>query len=159
MTFAVNTLFIHRAHPSPPRRGAGGEVDLLIPQQFTHVFAENVKFQVHHTPHLKGVKIGYFIGVGDDGHLEGVVPGIDHSQAHSVHGNGPFFYSHIALFCLFFVKDIFKRVIPAALSCLNSRANGSLVDMSLDNVPIQTPVHGHAAFQVDFRPLFQQTKV
>lgn len=99
------------------------------------------------------MKIGVLIGIRNDGNRKMMPSRIDHCEAYTVYANGPFFDGDIFLMGL-----VFKVKKPTALSKMDSRAPTHLIDMTLDDVSIQSMVHHHGSFQVDQMAYLQSAK-
>ena len=58
---------------------------LFILHQSADVFADDVKLKVDHRTYLNIVEIGILKSVRDNGHLEGVISGVAHCKAYTIH--------------------------------------------------------------------------
>ena len=113
-------------------------------------FAEYIEFQIDFSPCLYGVEIGVLIGKGDNVYLERVVRGVAYGKADTIYGNGAFVYAEIAFTGHFEVEGIAESVDIAALGVFDICAYGCLVDVSLDDVPVEACIDGKGTFQIHF---------
>lgn len=113
-------------------------------------FTEYIEFQIDFSPCLYGVEIGMLVGKGDNVYLERVVRGITYCKADTVYGNGAFVYAKIAFTGHFAVEGIAEGVDVTALGVFNVCAYGCLVDVSLDDVPVEACIYSQGTFQIHF---------
>ena len=86
--------------------------------------------------------------IRNDRYLKTILLRITDSQAHTIDTDGTFLDSYISLLRHLLVERIFERIIPASICIFHTCTNGSLVDMPLHDMSVQTSVHHHTAFQI-----------
>ena len=125
-------------------------MNLLI-LKFVHsrnVFPDDVELDVDDGSLLDGVEVGVVVGVGDDADLEGVGCGTANGKADTIDSHATLIDSEIAVLDHLLRALVFEGVLMAALLVLDADANGSLVNMALYDVSVQSPVHHHRAFHI-----------
>lgn len=127
--------------------------------EFADVLPYDVEFEVHHRPFLYLTEVRVFVCIGYNGNLEAIEAGVAYGQTDTVHADRPFLYRRISLAGTFLVERIFKGIIPASVGFRDLGTYGSLIHMPLDDMPIQTPIHQHAAFEIDKAPGAEKSQV
>lgn len=117
--------------------------------QAGYVFSEDVKLKVDHRAHLDITEVGVCTGVRNDGHLESVVGGIADREGNAVYGYRPLVYREVSAPRHVGIELVFKLKVSTSVGIPHADATGCLVNMTLDDVPVQPPVHRHGAFHID----------
>lgn len=89
------------------------------------------------------------VGEGDYGDGEGVGLAVDDGEAHSVDAYGAFLDGEVAFAGELGRDVVFEGVVPAAVGLLDVLADGSAVDVVMDDVSVEPSVHYHASLDVD----------
>src|SRR5690606_16319730 len=112
-----------------------------------NIFTYDIKFEIDLTPHLELVEVGMFIGIGNNRNRKAAFERIEAGQARPVDRDRSFFHRDVSLSSI-----ISKVKYPAAILfcyCIN---RSHLIDMTLYNVSIKSPVRRHTPFQVHLFP-------
>ena len=123
------------------------------------ILANDVKLDVHTASHLEGMEVGVLVGVGDDGHLEGIVRRVAHRQAHPVHRHRTLVHGQVSATRHLSVKRIFEGEVPASLRIVDGNALCRLVHMALHDVSVQPSVHHHRALHIHLVAHAEQPQV
>ena len=132
---------------------------LFILHQSANVFTYDVELKVDHRAYLDIVEIGILKSVRDNGHLEGVISGVAHCEAHTIHRNRALINGKVATLSHRLIESIFECEIVAAIGIINGYASGGLVNMTLHDVAIQTTVHHHATLNIHLITHLEQAQV
>src|ERR1700684_947800 len=108
------------------------------------VFPDQIEFQVDGRGRDDGLYIGMFERIGDDGDVKAIFFDVKDGEADAIETNGAFFDHEVAKF-----PGVFEAKKPAAVVFFDVGAGSGRVDMTLDDMPIEAAVQGHAAFEVD----------
>lgn len=63
----------------------------------SHVFADDIKFEIYRIAYLYLIEVSVFERIGDDGYGEPIGLGVHYRKADAVDRNRPLFYCDIAL--------------------------------------------------------------
>ena len=85
-----------------------------------------------------------FVGVGDDGDIEPGSLHVEDGEADAVEADGAFFDDEVAEFL-----GEFEAEFPAAVEFFAFGADGGGVDVTLNDMAVESAVHEEASFQVD----------
>lgn len=132
---------------------------LDVPHHIAQVFADNVEFEIYDTARFDAVEIGVLVRVGNDRHFEAVGLRVADREAYAIDGDRTFFDGGISLCCHFGREIVCERVTPTAVLFYDRKTACGLVYMSLYDMSVQSAVHLHAAFEIDFVADFQQPEV
>src|SRR5581483_1833810 len=101
------------------------------------------EFQIDGASGIDGLDIGMLEGVGDDGDVEFRSFHVEDSEADAVEADGTFFNDEVAeLF------GEFEAELPGAIRFFSVGAGSGGIDMTLDDVAVETAVHREAAFKI-----------
>ena len=100
-----------------------------------------------------------FVGIGYNGNLKTAGSGITNGKTHAIDRDRPFLDSRISLTHHIGSRVIYKRVIPTAIGLFHLRTPGCTIDMSLNDMPVETTVHKHTTFEIHFIAGFQQSQI
>ena len=100
------------------------------------VFSDNVEFQIDHRASFYLAEIGMFKRVRNNRHFETVIRWCTHRKTNAIYGNRTFIYRQVTFFRYFFIEIVPESVVPAAAGFGNIGANGSLINVSLHDVPV-----------------------
>ena len=123
------------------------------------VFADDVELNVDNGAWLDGMEVGVVEGVGNDADLEGVFRGTAYGEADTIDGHAALVHGEVAVLHHLFRALVFEGVLMAALLVLDADANGSLVNMALYDVSVQSPVHHHRAFHIHLVANLEQPQI
>lgn len=113
-------------------------------RQFRQIFADNVEFEIDEVAGLEVLKIGVFKGVWNDGNGKPIFGRLHHRQTDAVDTNRAFVHQNPAL-----AGRIFQLEIPAPVPVFDSGHDTCRIHMPLYDVPVQTSVRRHRAFEID----------
>ena len=139
-----------------PRTGTSVTLKLL---QSGDVFAEDVEFKVDDGAYTDVAEVGVLEGVGDDGDLEGVAGGVADGEADAVDGDGAFVDGEITLPGHLAVFGVFEGEVGGAVGIVHRDTLGRFIDMTLNDMTVESSIHQHGAFYIDFIADLQQTEV
>src|SRR5690606_33440085 len=111
--------------------------------QLPHILPDDIKLQIHRVALAALGEICGFVGIWDDGHRDGAVAGVKAGQADAVNGDRSLLYSYV-----FQGRVICTSEEPASIDILNAFDHSGLVDMSLYDMSVESPVVQHATLQV-----------
>lgn len=105
------------------------------------------------------MEICVFERIGNDAHLEGIFRRSAHGEAHAVHRDAAFVNREIPALCHSRVIFIGEGEGSASVHVFHLGADGSLVNMTLHDVSVQTTVQKHGTLDVDFIAHLQSSEV
>ena len=112
------------------------------------------------------VEVGVVIGVGDDAHGEGPLPGTfkrcrgaAHGERNTIDGHGAFIDSKVAATNHLCIHVVLEGELIAAILILHTHAACRLIDMALHDVPVQASAHLHGAFHVHLIADLKQSEI
>ena len=118
-----------------------------------HVFAEDVKLEVDDGADLDVFEVGILLGVGDDADGDVAFAALyirfAGGEADAVDGDGAFVHAEISAGDHLFGGVVFKAVVPASIGFVGVNTNGFLIDVSLDDMSVETSSHEHGTLDVD----------
>ena len=126
----------------------------ILLHQSGDVFPDDVELDVYDGSDPEGVEIRMLVGIRDDRHLEGIVAGVDHGQAHAVHGNRPFLVRDVPG-----RRVVGEREVSVSFGFFDRGTDRRLVYVPLHDVSVQQGVRLHAALEVDFIADREQAQV
>lgn len=109
-----------------------------------HIFADHIEFEVNLIAWLKGLHIGMFIGIGDDGQIEPGLFDVEDGKTDAVEADGAFLNNEVAEFF-----GEFEAEFPTAVQFFTVQTGSGGIDMALDDMAVQSSVHPQASFEVD----------
>ena len=127
--------------------------------QAGNVFANDVKLQVDNGADLDIAEVCMFESVGDDSHLESVLRGVAYRQTDAIDRDGTLVDGKVTMTRHLLVLFVFEGEIGAAIGILHSDAAGSLVDVSLNDMSVETSIHQHRPLDVHLIADLQQSEV
>ena len=117
---------------------------MLIVHESGHIFSDHIEFQVDPGTGSNGLDIGMIVSVWNDGDIEFGFFHVKDGQAGAVEADGAFFDEEMAEFF-----GEFEPEFPAAVQVAAFETDGGGVDVSLDDMAVETAVHDEASFQID----------
>lgn len=114
------------------------------------IFADDVELNVDNATNNEVMKVGVFEGIGNDAHLKCVGRGTADCQGYTIDGDTSFVHAEIAASDHVVVAVISERKLVRPVLILYGYALRCTVHMSLYDVAVQTAVHEHGTFYIDF---------
>jgi hypothetical protein len=112
--------------------------------QAGHIFADHIEFDIHFVAGKDSFYIRVFEGVGDDGDGEIFLFYVKEGEADAIEANGTFFDDEGGEF---FGEG--ETEFPTACLFVSIQAGGGAIDVSLDDMAVETSIHCQASFEVD----------
>ncbi len=98
-----------------------------------------------------------FVGVRDNGYPERIFGRSNNRQTHAIYGHRAFINRHVSPLCHFTIKFVFKSEIPATIGFFHFLTHCCVVDMSLNDMPVESTIHHHTPFQIHLTSYFKQS--
>ena len=122
---------------------------LLELLQTGNVLADNVIFNVDDRSDADVLEVGVLHSVGDDGHLESITGGMADGEGDTIDGDAALVDRKVSVTGHLWVVIVLEGEVSGAIGIFHSGATGCLVNVSLDDVPVESSVHQHGTFNVD----------
>ena len=122
---------------------------LLELLQTGDVLADNVEFNVDDRSDADVLEVGVLHSVGDDGHLESITGGTADGEGDTIDGDAALVDRKVSVTGHLLVVIVLEGEVSGAVGIFHSGATGRLVDVPLDDVPVESSVHQHGALNVD----------
>ena len=97
--------------------------------------------------------------IRNDSHLETVVCRIAHRQTYTIDRYRTFIDGEVPAFDHLAVGFVLEPIVIAAVRFLYGATHSRLVNVSLDYMSVETPVHYHRAFEVYAAAFSEQTEI
>ncbi len=127
------------------------------------VLADDVELDIDDTALLDIFEVGFLVGVWDDADTDITFAvhdvGFADSEAYAVDANRALVHSEIAAAYHIQTAVVFEAIIPTAVGFLHIDTACGLIDMPLDDMPVETLVEEHRAFDIDPVSLSEQPEV